>query len=91
MADYFDVRRVRVRPEFAELYPEITRDVWMSASKATRLARMKGPSQYCRQHGCARGRVLCEVHFEFRGGRRGRQYLTGEWTPRVALAGAGVR
>ena len=79
---YFDTRRARVRPQFAVLYPEITPGVWMSARRATRLVRQRGPREQCRQ-GCAQGRVLCENHFEFKGGRRGRQYLTGEWLPRA--------
>lgn len=82
--NFFDVRRARVRPEFAELYPEIAPGVWMSARHATRLVRQRGPREQCNQ-GCARGRVLCEVHFEFRGGSRGRQYLTGTWTPRASV------
>ena len=80
---FFDTRRARVRPEFASLYPEIVPGVWMSALQATRLVRRRGARKEC-QRGCARGRVLCEVHFEFRGGRRSRQYLTGELATRAA-------
>jgi hypothetical protein len=85
---FFDVRRTRVRPEYAHLYPEIVSGVWMSARHATRLVKRNGPREQCRDQGCSRGRVLCEVHFEFRGGRSGRQYITGEWTPRIAPAWA---
>jgi hypothetical protein len=34
---FFAVRRVRVRPAFAWLYPEIVQGVWMSAARAVRL------------------------------------------------------
>ena len=85
---FFDVRRARVRPEYARLYPEIVPGVWMSARRATRLVRRQGPREECSRQGCCGGRVLCEVHFEFRGGRSGRQYLTGEWTQRSAPARA---
>src|SRR5687767_2258220 len=37
----------------------------------------------CRQRdGGEGGRVLCDLHFEFRGGRPGRQELTTTWKPR---------
>ena len=67
--NFFDVRRVRVRPRYAHLYPELASDVWLSARQVTRLMVLRGPRELCRQLGCARGRVLCDQHFEFRGGR----------------------
>lgn len=85
---FFDVRRTRVRPEYAPLYPEIVAGVWVSARHAARLVRQRGPKEPCREQGCARGRILCDVHFEFRGGRSGRQYITGQWTPRSVPAWA---
>jgi hypothetical protein len=85
---FFDVRRVRVRPEYAPLYPEIVPGVWMSARRATRLVKHAGPQARSTEQGCAGGRVLCDAHFEFRGGRSGRQYLTGEWTQRSIPAKA---
>ena len=69
--DFFVVRRVRVRPEFASLYPEMVPGVWMSAAKAARLIRQADPAQQ-RVHDCACRRLMCEVHFEFRGGQRPR-------------------
>jgi hypothetical protein len=78
---FFDVRRARVRREFAELYPEIVPDMWISAS---RVARLVGRSRRNSRTNLVAGtRILSDAHFEFRGGRRGRQYLTGNWTPRV--------
>jgi hypothetical protein len=75
---FFDIRRVRVRPEFAHLYPEVASGIWLSARRVTRLVRRRGP------HILLPGtRVLSELHFEFRGGARGRQYLTGVWLQRV--------
>ncbi|HYC30721.1 MAG TPA: hypothetical protein VEB59_00450 [Gemmatimonadales bacterium] len=78
---FFDIRRVRVRPEFAHLYPEVAPDVWLSARRVTRLVRRRrGPRILFPGH-----RVLSELHFEFRGGARGRQYLTGAWLERVTI------
>ena len=79
----FAVRRARLRPEFAELYPEIVPGVWISARKATRFVLARGRRELCMQLGCDRGRVLCEVHLEFRGGRRSRQEVAGVWTDRA--------
>lgn len=67
--DFFIVRRVRVRREFASLYPELVSGVWMSASRAARLIRQADPAQQ-RVHDCPCRRLMCEAHFEFRGGRR---------------------
>jgi hypothetical protein len=67
---FFDVRRVRVRSEFASLYPEMVRGVWMSAARAARMLRQADPMQQ-RVQDCGCRRAMCEAHFEFRGGRRG--------------------
>ena len=81
---FFDVRRARVRAEFANLYPELTPGVWLSAKKAARMVWRSG--QRAGRPVLELGhRVLPDLHFEFRGGRRGRQYLTGMWTPRAAV------
>ena len=74
----FEVRRARVRAEFAWLYPEIVPGVWMSARKAAQLVR-RSPRPDRRPSG---ERVLPDTHFEFRGGRRSRQAASGVWTPR---------
>jgi hypothetical protein len=75
----FAARRARVRLEFAWLYPEIEPGVWMNAKKVTAWARQSDVEKK-RGHGCARGRVLCDVHFEFRGGR---SLVRDTWTPRA--------
>lgn len=77
--NFFEVRRARVRPEYAELYPEIVPGVWMSAKKAAQVVRRSRKSGRSEAPGT---RVLPDLHFEFRGGSRGRQYLTGLWTQR---------
>lgn len=78
---FFDVRRARLRPEYAGLYPAIVPGVWFSAKK---LARVVGRDRKVRRSGAyGADRPLPEAHFEFRGGQRGRQYLTGEWTQRL--------
>jgi hypothetical protein len=83
--DFFILRRVRVRPEFASLYPEMVAGVWLSATKAARLIRRADPMQQ-RVHGCACRRLMCEIHFEFRGGRR-RHARPGAWQPRAEYRG----
>jgi hypothetical protein len=75
----FAVRRARVRAEFAWLYPELAPGVWMSARKAARLVRQNRERHALRQAG---PRALPELHFEFRGGERNRQTITGIWSPR---------
>jgi hypothetical protein len=75
---FFDTRRVRVLPEFARLYPEITPGTWVRASKAA-LWIWQADAERQREHACARGRAICDVHFEFRGGTRG----MGIWLPRT--------
>ena len=75
---FFDTRRVRVLPEFARLYPEITPGTWIRASKAA-LWIWQADAERQREHACTRGRTICDVHFEFRGGTRG----TGIWLPRA--------
>ena len=82
---FFDTRRARVRPEFAALYPEIVAGVWMSAHEATRLVRRMGVRAVCAEEGCSHGRILCDLHFEFRGGRRNRQAQTGLRIPRASV------
>jgi hypothetical protein len=85
MMKFFAVRRVRVRPEFAWLYPEIVPGVWMPAAKAARLVRQADAKQR-RVHGCACMRLLCEIHFEFRGGCSGED-RTGAWQSRAEYRG----
>jgi hypothetical protein len=86
--NHFTIRRARVRPEFARLYPEIVPGVWMSAKLATRLVRRRGRSELCRQHGCDQGRVLCDAHFEFRGGQGRRHDRNDVLIPRAAFLAA---
>jgi hypothetical protein len=83
--DFFVVRRVRVRPEFASRYPEMVPGVWMSAAKASRLLRQADPT-HRRVQDCACRRLMCDVHFEFRGGRR-RQGSSGVWQSRAEYRG----
>jgi hypothetical protein len=83
--DFFAVRRVRVRPEFASVYPEMLPGVWMSAARAARLIRQADPRQR-RVQDCACGRLMCEAHFEFRGGRR-RHAPNDAWRSRAEHSG----
>lgn len=83
--DFFIVRRVRVRSEFAALYPELVPGVWISAGKAARMIRLADPLQQ-RVHDCACRRLMCESHFEFRGGRR-QHAPAGSWRARAEYRG----
>jgi hypothetical protein len=60
-------REARLKAEFRHLYPEASRDAWLSAET---LARQVSDRVLARQGyaGLLRGRVLPESHFEFRGG-----------------------
>ena len=80
--NFFEVRRARVRAEFADQYPEIVPGVWMSAKKAAQLVKR---GRKAARSGVPGSRLLPDQHFEFRGGARGRQYLTGLWTARAVV------
>jgi hypothetical protein len=83
--DFFIVRRVRVRPEFTPLYPELVPGLWMSATGAARIIRQADPAQQ-RVHDCSCRRLMCELHFEFRGGPR--QHLpAGGWRSMAEFGG----
>ena len=91
---FFETRRTRLRAEHAHLYPDLPVDVWLNARQVSKVVRHQGARVPCQVYGCARGRVLCDRHFEFRGGTRGRQYHTGIWEqrsfpPAAAKQGAG--
>lgn len=83
--NFFAVRRARVRPEFASLYPEMVPGVWISAAKAARLGRRADPHER-RVHGCPCARLLCEIHFEFRGGASHQERIAG-WKSRAGYGG----
>lgn len=83
--DFFTVRRARVRPEFASLYPELVQGVWMSAARAARLVRQADPAQQ-RVQACGCRRILCDLHFEFRGGRKEPRPLNA-WRSRAEFRG----
>jgi hypothetical protein len=77
----FVVRRARLRPGFARLYPELVPDVWMCAGKAAALVRSANVRKS--REVVLGARVLSDLHFEFRGGSRSRQDRTGQWTARA--------
>ena len=57
--------RLRVRPKFAPLYPELATEVWMSAREVA--AVMVARASQARRQSLHR-RTLDPRHFEFRGG-----------------------
>ena len=61
------VREARLRPEWADLYPGITADVWYAAAElvpAVLRQRLQERSTWEFAE-----RILIDGHFEFRGGR----------------------
>ena len=60
-----DVREVRVRPRYAELYPDLPADAWVPARTFAEL--MVRRASTARSLGIHR-RTLDPRHFEFRGG-----------------------
>ena len=79
---FFEIRRARVRPEFAKLYPEVVSGVWISARKATRVVQ-RHPKPRGHRPVPDDGRVLPDLHFEFQGGRRTPQDPSRPLTPRA--------
>ena len=86
--DFFDVRRARVRPGSAGIHPEVVPGIWMSASKAARLVRSANFRK--RREVVVGGRLLSDAHFEFRGGKRGKQQLPGPWPARAGCRRANL-
>jgi hypothetical protein len=60
------VREARLRPQFAELYPEIAAGKWSPA--AVLADRILAAAVLRGSEAALRGRVLNDRHFEFRGG-----------------------
>jgi hypothetical protein len=86
--DFFEVRRARVRPGAAGMYPEVVPGVWMSASKAAQLVRSANRRK--RREVVIGRRMLSDAHFEFRGGKRGEQHRAGQTMPRVGCRRANL-
>ena len=80
---FFEVRRVRVKPEYADVYPEVAPRVWLSARRVARQVRKRWRATP--PAGLVGGRVLRNEHFEFEGGTQGPQYSTGRWVPRLTI------
>ncbi len=70
------IRLVRLRPEFANLYPGLDPMVWETATELAAKLLAQRAVQASPEH--TRNRVLSEEHFEFQGGipRRGNQVRT---------------
>jgi hypothetical protein len=62
----FTAREARLRPEFAERYPQLEAGVWETAAEVGAKVLL----WQVQQHGTAAlaSRILDERHFEFRGG-----------------------
>jgi len=64
---FFAIRRARLRPEYAQLYPGIAPGIWLSARVVARAVRRE--LMNLKLNEVSRGRVLPDEHFDFRGGR----------------------
>jgi hypothetical protein len=66
------LREVRLRPEYAHLYPMLEPDTWaLAALVAEKVAAMR--LLQLADSFVLHDRVLCDAHFEFRGGSPRRQ------------------
>jgi hypothetical protein len=65
---FFGRRRVRLRPAYALLYPQVLDDVWLGARRVASLVRRTDAA--ARQRERAGERLLPDAHFEFRGESR---------------------
>jgi hypothetical protein len=61
------VREARLKPQFAELYPAVTPNVWQPAARLAREVFLSVLA--ARSHPRLPERILNDEHFEFRGGR----------------------
>jgi hypothetical protein len=78
--DMLPVREARLRPEFTRLYPDLAPGVWVPANTLSEYVLERG--LYLRRLGSpSHARPLNEDHFEFRGGVRGDEPLTGAPEP----------
>jgi hypothetical protein len=64
---FFAIRRARLRPEYAELYPRIASGIWLSARGAAHAVRRELMQR--KPHELTGERLLPDEHFDFRGGR----------------------
>jgi len=64
---FFAIRRARLRPEFAGLYPEVAPGIWLSAHATARAVRRANARRH-RPAVTGGARLLPDGHFEFRGG-----------------------
>jgi hypothetical protein len=64
---FFAIRRARLRPEYAQLYPRIASGIWLSARVAAQAVR-RGLMRR-KLHEATGERLLPDEHFDFRGGR----------------------
>ncbi len=74
------MRQARLRPEFADLYPELTPGQWEPASRIVEVVLARYLLQKMADAPVA-DRALNEAHFEFRG---------GDEPPRARLRGRAV-
>jgi hypothetical protein len=79
------IREARLRPEYAELYPDLTPGIWVPATVLSEFVLERG--LYQRRTGSpSHARLLAESHFDFRGGRVRREQ---PWSgPNERLGGA---
>ena len=63
---FFAIRRARLRPEYARLYPRLVPHIWIGARTAARSVRRANRGLGILE--LQGRRILPDAHFEFRGG-----------------------
>jgi hypothetical protein len=63
---FFAIRRARLRPEYAGLYPWLVPAIWLGARSTARTIRRRDPE--ARRRELDGQRLLPAEHFEFQGG-----------------------
>jgi hypothetical protein len=71
------MRKARLRPEFADLYPEVLPDVWLGAAGVALHVARQQERAASKAGTLELGRILSSAHFQFTAGRRRRAGWSG--------------
>jgi hypothetical protein len=71
------MRKARLRPEYAHLYPEILPDVWLGAAGVALHVGRQQERAAIRSGTLGPGRLLSSAHFQFTAGRKRRAGWSG--------------
>jgi hypothetical protein len=71
------MRKARLRPEYAHLYPEVLPDVWLGAAGVALHVVRQQERATSKPGTLEPGRILSSAHFQFTGGRKRRAGWSG--------------